>query len=164
MESNKRPTQCGRIMSYLDRFGSITQREADEAYGIKRLPSRISEMRDDGMEFVTVTETGKNRFGEPCSWTRYFPKKPDVIGYARIKDRWEEYTAYSEWVAEHAPNYYSAYNAYKREKLCNGQACEILCKGKHGDGINADRMIYLVRTKNGVYLIGEEGLTKITAK
>lgn len=41
--------------------------------GITKLSTRIGEMERKGLVKVTrETERGNNRFGEPCSYTRYF--------------------------------------------------------------------------------------------
>lgn len=71
---NNRITQCDRIKAYLERFGSITQLEALQDIGIMRLASRISEMRRDGYEIESDFVTKKNRYGEKCSFKRYYIK------------------------------------------------------------------------------------------
>ena len=70
-EEHSRPTQCKRVIEYIKENGSITQDQADKAFGCKRLPSRINELRKQGIEIVTITKKGKNRFGEPCHWAEY---------------------------------------------------------------------------------------------
>ena len=47
---NTRPTQCDKIVRYLNEFGSITQLEALQDLGIMRLASRISELKKEGRE------------------------------------------------------------------------------------------------------------------
>lgn len=64
-------TQCDRILRHLNEFGSITQAEADDEYGIERLASRIYDLKKRGFEFNTVTVHGKNRYGEKTKFTRY---------------------------------------------------------------------------------------------
>lgn len=71
MDTNTRPTQCTRILQYLDDFGSITQREALADLGIMRLASRISELKRKGYTFEKTTEYGKNRYNEIIHYTRY---------------------------------------------------------------------------------------------
>ena len=61
-----------RITSYIMRYGSITTMEAYDDLGITKLATRISEMRQLGMPIVDIFETGKNRFGEPVRYKRYF--------------------------------------------------------------------------------------------
>lgn len=88
MSENERPTQCDRIMKYFRVFGSITQDEADKEYGIKRLASRIEEMRNKkGIKITSHTEKGHNRFGEPVSYTRYYLNEVWFIG--RKNNRYE---------------------------------------------------------------------------
>ena len=70
--SNKRPTQCDRLIDYLKKHEKgITQVEASNELGILRLASRISELRDEGFciakDMVLVT----NRYGEKCKVARY---------------------------------------------------------------------------------------------
>lgn len=68
---SKRPTQKDRILDYLKRFGSITPMDAFNDLGITKLATRVSEMRDDGIEFKIIIEHGKNRFGTPTHYARY---------------------------------------------------------------------------------------------
>ena len=158
METNKRPTQCERIIRYMYRNGSITQDITECEFGCKRLPSRINELRKEGYKFITVTETGVNRYGESCSWTRYFIPQKEVIGYARVRDVDREYDIYESWVKRNAPIYLQCYNERHWERLQNGRACEILCKAPHG---RDNTELYLIRVDGRVYLIGEKGLAKI---
>ena len=70
--SNKRPTQCQRLISFLEEHEKgITQIEALNELGILRLASRISELRDEGFcigkDMVSIT----NRYGEKCKVARY---------------------------------------------------------------------------------------------
>lgn len=64
--------QHDRIKRYIDANGSITTNEAFVYLGVSRLAARISEMEQLGLIDVDhVRETGKNRFGEKCSYIRY---------------------------------------------------------------------------------------------
>jgi hypothetical protein len=63
-------TQIQRILAYLAVHGSITQAEADEL-AVRRLPSRIYDLRRDGYNVIGETVKVKNRFGEACYVTRY---------------------------------------------------------------------------------------------
>lgn len=69
---NKKPTQCDRIKQYMNDFGSISPKEAYNDLGVMRLASRISEMRMRGVAIGSKMETGKNRYGEPIKYKRYF--------------------------------------------------------------------------------------------
>lgn len=66
-----KPTQNARILAYIDQHGGITQREADDNFGITRLPSRIFDLRSMGYNIVSEWVKGKNRFGEPVRVKRY---------------------------------------------------------------------------------------------
>lgn len=68
---NTRPTQCDKIVRYLNEFGSITQLEALQDLGIMRLASRISELKKAGREIKVELVKGKNRYGETVKWARY---------------------------------------------------------------------------------------------
>lgn len=62
-------TQCERILQFMDQYGSITQADAD-ALRIKRLASRICEIRKRGVNIAVETITGRNEYG-PWKAARY---------------------------------------------------------------------------------------------
>ena len=66
-----KPTQNERILDYIDKFGSITQDEASRDLGVKRLASRISDIKRLGYPIISETEVVTNRFGEKCRIARY---------------------------------------------------------------------------------------------
>ena len=68
---SKSDNQRTRIINHLNRYGSITQREAQDEYGIARLASRIEELRKGGYPIKTVRQTGVNRYGEAVSYAKY---------------------------------------------------------------------------------------------
>lgn len=68
-------TQNERILRHLQVYGSITPIEALSEYGIMRLASRVSDLKRAGYAIASVTETGKNRFGEDTHFSRYFLKE-----------------------------------------------------------------------------------------
>lgn len=72
MNPNKKPTQCDRVLKYLQDFGEIDSLQAIKDLGIMRLASRISEMRSRGVPIKDRIVTGKNRYGEPVFWKVYF--------------------------------------------------------------------------------------------
>lgn len=72
---SKRPTQKDRILDYLKQFGSITPYDAFKDLGITKLATRVSEMREDGIEFKIIIESGKNRFGDNTHYARYSLKE-----------------------------------------------------------------------------------------
>lgn len=65
-------TQCERIIDYINDFGSITSMEAMQDLGCMRLASRICDLKRRGYKIVSKTEKGKNRYGEPTNYKRYF--------------------------------------------------------------------------------------------
>ena len=70
--SNKRPTQCQRLISFLEEHEKgITQIEALNELGILRLASRISELRDEGFQISKDMVSVTNRYGEKCKVARY---------------------------------------------------------------------------------------------
>lgn len=64
-------TQNERILAYIDRVGSITQREALNELGVARLASRVNDLRKLGHPIISERVDGRNKFGEPCHWARY---------------------------------------------------------------------------------------------
>ena len=66
-----KPTQNQRILDYMNRFGSITQRDAYLDLGVMRLASRISDLRRLGYPIASSVEPVTNRFGEKCHIKRY---------------------------------------------------------------------------------------------
>lgn len=71
-------TQCDRIIRHLRDYGSITSLEAMSEYGIMRLASRITDLRAQGVEIVSETVTGKNRYGESTHYKRYRLAEEDI--------------------------------------------------------------------------------------
>ena len=63
--------QCDRILDYLNRCGSITQKEASDNLGVARLASRVNDLRRAGHPIITEVVIGQNRFGETTRWARY---------------------------------------------------------------------------------------------
>lgn len=59
------------ILMHLKKYGSITQDEASEEYGIKRLSARICELRDMGYPIKTDMISCKNRRGRISSFAKY---------------------------------------------------------------------------------------------
>jgi len=64
-------TQCEQVLDYIKRFGSITPIEALADLGIMRLGARCWDLRKEGHDIITETETSVNRFGKPVSYARY---------------------------------------------------------------------------------------------
>ena len=71
MAEHSKPTQNKRILDYINEFGSITQLEALKELGVMRLASRISDLKRQGHNIISTTESVKNRYGEKCYIKRY---------------------------------------------------------------------------------------------
>lgn len=64
-------SQNQMILDYLERNGSITQKEAIDYLGCYRLPARIGELKARGIRIKRRMEEGLNRFGERTRYARY---------------------------------------------------------------------------------------------
>ena len=62
-------TQCERILQFVEQNGAITQADAD-GLRIKRLASRICDLRKSGHNFTVEWISGKNEYG-PWRAARY---------------------------------------------------------------------------------------------
>jgi hypothetical protein len=71
-------TQCERILRHLQDYGSITQAEAVTEYGCYRLGARIWDLKAQGVPIRSERVTGKNRYNEPVSFSRYSIAKEDA--------------------------------------------------------------------------------------
>lgn len=71
MTQNAIDTQCAQIRVHLESGKSITQAEAIVAWGCYRLGARIFDLRTAGMDIITETGTGKNRYGKPVKFAVY---------------------------------------------------------------------------------------------
>lgn len=68
-------TQTEKVMKYMEQYGSITSAEALSELGIMRLASRISDLKQMGVNVKSVLIKDRNRFGEPIRYARYFIAK-----------------------------------------------------------------------------------------
>lgn len=64
-------TQCDRILRHLKECGSISDLEAYSEYGIRRLASRIHDLKKKGVDIVSERVNGKNRYGEATHFSVY---------------------------------------------------------------------------------------------
>ena len=64
-------TQCERIVRHLEDYVSINPLEAISEYGIMRLASRITDLKNKGYLISTRMVKGKNRYGEPTQYAVY---------------------------------------------------------------------------------------------
>ena len=72
MSENSNPAQCQRVLDYMRKHGSITQREASIYLSVERLPSRIFETKNQGYPVRSKRVTVINQFGEKCRVARYW--------------------------------------------------------------------------------------------
>lgn len=68
-------TQHKLILAHIDTYGSITPMEAFGEYGITKLATRVSELRRLGIHISGEMQEGKNRFGDPVRFMRYWRAK-----------------------------------------------------------------------------------------
>ena len=64
-------TQCEMILKHLEQHGSITAIEAMDQYGIARLASRVSDLKQDGVKIVRRMVSAKNRYGDTVTFAEY---------------------------------------------------------------------------------------------
>lgn len=64
-------TQNEKVIRHMRDFGSITALDAMTEYGIMRLASRISDIKQLGYSVEKTTVTGRNRYGEPTHYASY---------------------------------------------------------------------------------------------
>lgn len=69
--TNKKPSQTERVLNYIKERGSITWLEAYNELGVVRLPSRIHELKRNGVHIVSKMEQVTNRYNEKCYIKRY---------------------------------------------------------------------------------------------
>ena len=70
-----KPTQCARMLNYIDEHGSISTMEAILELGIVNPSARIAELKKDGWEIEMTMKNGRNRFDEPCRYAVYTIKE-----------------------------------------------------------------------------------------
>lgn len=75
----KRITHYDRVLSYLEKHGSITTKDAYDDLGCTRLSEYIRQLRADGYIIETVNETNTNRYGEKTTYGRYVLKGGDDL-------------------------------------------------------------------------------------
>lgn len=64
-------TQKDRVLKYMQDFGKITPLDAIREFGCLRLSARIFDLKRDGHNIITETETSKNRYGDSVSYAVY---------------------------------------------------------------------------------------------
>ena len=63
--------QRERIDDYIVVVGSITPMDAFSDLGITKLATRVSEMREEGVDIIGEWESTKNRYGKTVRYMRY---------------------------------------------------------------------------------------------
>ena len=63
--------QQQRVLDYMLQHGSITSMEAFRELGVTRLSAVICVLKRKGYNIKSVTESFKNRYNEPVSFSRY---------------------------------------------------------------------------------------------
>ncbi len=71
----KKPTQCTRLVKFIEMYGSISTMQAIVELGIINPSARVMELRAAGIPIVTTMHEGRNRFDEPCRYAVYTIKK-----------------------------------------------------------------------------------------
>ena len=62
-----------RVLQYMKETGSITSWEAIREFGATRLSAIIYNLRyKEGLNIISKNVNGKNRYGDPVSYARYF--------------------------------------------------------------------------------------------
>lgn len=74
-------TQRAKILAYCAEHGSITVRDAFNKLAINSPTKRISELRQNGYDVQTITESRTKDSGETVRYTRYFIKAPEAEAY-----------------------------------------------------------------------------------
>ena len=64
-------TQREMILRYIADNGSITSYQA-YTLGITQLATRVSELKEQGYKFKTELQKGKNRYGKPTHYVKYY--------------------------------------------------------------------------------------------
>ncbi len=67
----RKTTKIELVQEHLLKEGKITTWDAIEKYGATRLSAIIFILRKEGMNIVTNNITGKDRFGNSCTYAEY---------------------------------------------------------------------------------------------
>lgn len=69
----KKITLQDRVLQYMQENGSITSWEAIREFGATRLSAIIYNLRyKEGLNIISKNVNGKNRYGDPVSYARYY--------------------------------------------------------------------------------------------
>lgn len=72
MDISTKINQRERIINYLHRHGSATNSELNNCLGMTDARKRISELRAKGYHIGDIWENGRDRYGMPTRYKRYF--------------------------------------------------------------------------------------------
>lgn len=64
-------TQKERIINHLKKYKTITDKQAEDLYGIRRTAARVHELRQDGYKIETAMVAVKDRYGKTTHVARY---------------------------------------------------------------------------------------------
>lgn len=64
-------TQKERIINHLKKYKTITDKQAEDLYGIRRTAARVHELRQDGYNIETAMVAVKDRYGKKTYVARY---------------------------------------------------------------------------------------------
>lgn len=65
-------TQIDRVYQHMAKYGSITQREADDNYGCTDVAGVVYKLKKRGHAIIAKWEDGTNKFGDPTHFKRYY--------------------------------------------------------------------------------------------
>ena len=69
--TNSRPNQAQKILEYMRKHGSITQKEAVGKFNCYRLSARIFELKEQGHNIISDRVPFKSEDGEADNFVRY---------------------------------------------------------------------------------------------
>lgn len=70
--SKRRISQNQKVLRYLQTHKrGLTQRKADDLFGVERLSGRIYDLRHEGYDIKTTMIAVKNRYGDTCHVASY---------------------------------------------------------------------------------------------
>ena len=76
-------SQEDRILLHLIQYGKISNKECNEIYGFRHLPSVIRYLRKRGIKITSEPRNGDNRFGGKVYWVDYtlapFKEQPPQV-------------------------------------------------------------------------------------
>ena len=74
--SNIKMSQEDRILLHLIQYGKISNKECNEIYGFRHLPSVIRYLRKRGIKINNDPQVGNSRFGGRVYWVDYVLAPP----------------------------------------------------------------------------------------